>query len=212
MFSQEVLTLSSSSTIIQDLQDMHEAGLATVSYFYFDFRDSAKRDARSLLSSLLLQLSAQSDPFCDVLSTIYSKHDHGSRQPSRDALIQCLKKMLELPGQGPLYIIIDALDESPNSSGLTSPREQVLKILQELVNSHPPDLHLCVTSRPETDIRDVLGPLAVQRMSLHEQIGQNQDIADYINSVVHSHKTMHRWRPEDKKLVIDTLIRRAGGM
>jgi hypothetical protein len=95
---------------------------------------------------------------------------------------------------------------------LTSPREQVLKILQELVKSHPPDLHLCITSRPEADIRDVLGPLAVQRMSLHEQIGQNQDIADYINSVVHSHKTMKRWRFEDQKLVIDTLIRRAGGM
>jgi hypothetical protein len=49
-------------------------------------------------------------------------------------------------------------------------------------------------------------------MSLHDEIGQNQDIADYINSVVHSHWKMQRWRAEDKKLIIDTLIERAGGM
>ena len=62
------------------------------------------------------------------------------------------------------------------------------------------------------DIRDVLEPLARHCMSLHDKLGQNQDIADYINSVVHSHRKMRRWRAEDKKLVIDTLIERAGGM
>ena len=122
------------------------------------------------------------------------------------------EKMLEFPGQGPIYIIVDALDECPNSSGLPSPRDQVLDVLQELVDLHLPHLHFCVTSRPEMDIRDVLEPLARHCMSLHDELGQNQDIADYINSVVHSHRKMRRWRAEDKKLVIDTLIERAGGM
>jgi NACHT domain len=201
-----------SSTIIEDVQDSRKAGLATVSYFYFDFRDSFKRDARSLLSSLLIQLCAQSDPFCKVLSALHSAHDDGLRQPSEDALIQCLKEMLEIPDQGPTYVIVDALDECPNSSGLTSPREQVLEILQRLVNFHIPDLHLCITSRPEFDIREVLEPLAVYHLSLHGETGQNEDIANYINSVVHSHRKMQRWREEDKMLVIDTLTQRAGGM
>jgi hypothetical protein len=62
------------------------------------------------------------------------------------------EKMLEFPGQGPIYIIVDALDECPNSSGLPSPRDQVLDILQEIVDLHLPYLHFCITSRPEMDI------------------------------------------------------------
>jgi len=62
------------------------------------------------------------------------------------------------------------------------------------------------------DIRDVLEPLANHRVSLHSQVGQRRDIIDYITSVVYSHPGMRRWREEDKKLVVDTLIERAGGM
>jgi NACHT domain len=201
-----------SSTIIREVQDLHDAGLATFAYYYVDFRDASKRDTRSLLSSLLVQFCAQSDRFCEVLSDLYSKYDHGSRQPGDDVLLQCLKKMIELPEQGPLYLIIDALDECPNSSGFPTQREQALDILQELVNIRLPHLHLCVTSRPEIDIRAVLEPLAVHKISLHDESGQNQDIIDYINSVVRSDPKMRKWREEDKILVIDTLTLKAGGM
>jgi NACHT domain len=191
---------------------LHDAGLATFAYFYFDFRDASKRDSRSLLSSLLVQFCAQSDPSCDVLSALYSKYDHGSRQPSDDVLLQCLKDVLELPEQGPFYLIIDALDECPNSSRFPTQREQALDIVQELVNIPLPSLHLCVTSRPEIDIRAVLEPLAVHDISLHNESGQNQDIIGYIHSVVCSDSKMRKWREEDKVLVIDTLTLKAGGM
>jgi hypothetical protein len=62
------------------------------------------------------------------------------------------------------------------------------------------------------DIRDVLDSLSAHCMSLHDEFGQNQDIANYIDSVVRSHRKMRRWRAEDKKLVINTLTERAGGM
>ncbi|KAH9958458.1 ankyrin repeat-containing domain protein [Russula dissimulans] len=161
-------------------------GLATLAIFYFDFRDSAKKDARSLLSSLLVQLCDQSDNFS--------------------------KKMLQLPGQGSLFLVVDALDECPNFSEYPTPREQVLVVLQDLIDLHLPHVHFCITSRPEVDIRDVLEPLAVHRVSLHEESGQNQDIVNYINSVVPSDPKMRRWREEDKKLAIETLTEKAGGM
>jgi len=77
--------------------------------------------------------------------------------------------MLTLPDQFSTYLIIDALDESPNTSGIPSPRERVLHLLGELVEPFLPNLHICVTSRPEIDIRDVLEPLASRRVSLHDQ-------------------------------------------
>jgi hypothetical protein len=111
--------------------------------------------------------------------------------------------MLTLPDQRPTYLIIDALDESPNTSGIPSPRERVLQLVKELVELRLPNLRICVTSRPEIDIRDVLEPLTSRRVSLHDQSGQKQDIVDYVKSVVYSNSEpiMKRWRTEDKELV-----------
>ena len=52
-------------------------------------------------------------------------------------------------------MIIDAIDECPNSSGTPSAREEVLALVEELVELKLPNLHLCVASRPEMDIRAV---------------------------------------------------------
>jgi len=148
------------------------------------------------------------------MSSVYSTHDNGTRQASIDALLECLKSMLKLPAQGELYLVIDAIDECPNSSGCPTPREQVLVILHELIDLKHPHVHFCITSRPETDIRDVLEPLAIYNAPLHEQAGQNQDIAKYIKDLVLLDPKMRglKWREEDKQLVIETLTRKAGGM
>ena len=202
-----------SSTIIEDVRSLCRTGLATCALFYCDFRDDAKQDGRGLQSSLILQLCNQSDDFSAVVSDFfYSSRDRGSGLPSNNALMECLKKMLRLPRQGVIYLIIDALDEYPNVSGFPTPREQVLKVVQELIDLQLPHVHFCITSGLETNIRDVLEPLATHTVPLHEQVGQNQDIANFIKSVVHSDRRMRRWGEEDKQFVIETLTKRAGGM
>ena len=205
---------SFSSTVIQDIQAMCNVGNASMAYFYFDFRDANKQGLRDLLPSLLTQLSAHSGPRCDILSDLYSAHDEGKNQPSESLLAECLKQMITLPDQLPTFIVIDALDESPNTSGIPSPRERVLQFVKELVELHLPYLHICVTSRPEIDIRDILEPLTSHRVSLHDQSGQKSDIVEYVKSVVYSNSEpiMRRWRTEDKELVVEVLSERADGM
>ena len=185
-----------------------------MAYFYFDFRDVNKQGLRDLVSSLLIQLSAHSAPRCDILSNLYSNHDEGKKQPSDTDLTKCLKEMLTLPNQHPTNLIIDALDESPNTPGIPSPRERVLHFVRELVEICVPNVRICVTSRPEIDIRNVLEPLTSRRVSLHDQSGQKEDIADYVRSIVYSNseQIMMRWRKEDKELVINALSERADGM
>ena len=203
-----------SSSVIQDIEAGCKAGNASMAYFYFDFRDADKQGLRDLVSSLLTQLSACSGPRCDILSNLYMAHDQGKNQPADTILAECLKEMLTLPDQGPIYLIVDALDESPNAFGIPSPRETVLQLLGELVNLSLPNLHICVTSRPEIDIRNVVGPLTSRRVSLHDQSGQKNDIADYIRSVIYSdsEQIIRRWKMEDKELVIKVLAERADGM
>jgi hypothetical protein len=203
-----------SSSIIEDIQLLCDAGHATMCYFYFDFRNTAKQHLHDLVPSLLTQLSGRSGPRCDILSQLYSAHEDGKKQPSDRVLAECLKEMVMLPGQLPIYLIMDAIDECSNVSGIPSPRERVLRLVKELVELRLPNLHICVTSRPEIDIRDVLDSLASRPLSLHEQTGQKQDIVDYVKSIVYSDSEpiMKRWRQEDKELVIETLAEKADGM
>jgi hypothetical protein len=119
-----------------------------MAYFYFDFRDVDKQKLHNLLPSLLIQLSARSDPCCDILSRLYFSHDRGVQKPSERAMVKCLKEMLTFETQGPTYIIMDALDECPVTSTTPSPREEVLEFVDELVGLHLPNVHICVTSRP----------------------------------------------------------------
>ena len=200
------------SAIIQDIGRMHAVGLATMAYYYFDFRDVKKQDCYGLLSSLVFQLSAESDSCHDILAQLYSDNMNGTREPDIDALKDCMVDMLRLPGQGPIYVVVDALDECPNFPGRPSARDEVLELIEQLVDLKLPNLHLCTASRPEMDIKTVLEPLTTLIISLHDESGQKDDIIKYIKSAVRSDRSMRRWKEEDKQLVVDTLSVKADGM
>ena len=102
--------------------------------YYYDFREDQKKDLRGLLSSVLYQLCDQSDSYYDILSTFYSTHRYGTQSPSDDELIRCLKDLLSLPRQAPIILIVDGLDECPNTSALSFPRENVLKLLEGFID------------------------------------------------------------------------------
>jgi hypothetical protein len=198
------------STIIDDIKGKHAIELADIAYYYFDFRDSKKQDCYGLLSSLVLQLSVQSDSRSKFLSKLYS--DNGPvLTPTVVELETCIKDMLSQPGQGPVYIIVDGLDECPNPPGTRSARGKVLELIKELVDLQLPNVHLCVASRPEMDIQKVLESLNPVQICLHNEPGQEADIVTYITSVVNSNNGPD-WTEEDENLVVKTLSQKAKGM
>jgi len=200
-----------SSGIIHEIKRLRDVGSAHVSYFYCDFRNPKKQQVSWLLASFVAQLSANSDACCDVLSALHSECDSGSRQPSDDQLMDCLKSMLNLRGQPPIYLIIDGLDEC-NDIGVVSSREQVLELVETLVTLQLPDVRICVTSRPEADVQVALKSLATHSISLHDEQGQKKDIVDYVRRIVYSDRKMQSWKKEDKEMVVETLSQRANGM
>jgi hypothetical protein len=110
------------------------------------------------------------------------------------------------------YIVIDAIDECPNTSGFPTAREKVLEFVEGLIDLQLPHLRICVASRPEVDIKRILEPLTSLSVSLHEESGQKKDIHTYITEIVHTDKRMSNWRDEDKELVIRILSEKSDGM
>ena len=159
------------------------------------------------------QLSASLDACCDVISHLYSTHGNGTRKPNDEDLTKCLKQMLLVIAEHPIYIIMDALDECPDDSGWPkTAREEVLDVVQDLVGLHLPNLRICVTSRPEVDITSILNQLTIHSVSHHDQSEQKKGIADYVSTIVNSDKKMGGWPDEDKELVIEELSEGADGM
>ena len=190
---------------------MQQFGLASLAMYYYDFREEEKQDLHGLLSSVLFQLCGQSYSYYEILSAFYETYHDGAQIPNNDELIRCLKDLLKLPGQAPVYLIVDALDECPNTP-LPSHRDQVLVFLEDLVDSKLPNLRICVTSLTEIDIKSTIEPLAFRSILLHEESRQKEDINNYIKSVVNTDRNMRRWKSEHKQLVIDVLTERADGM
>jgi len=100
---------------------MRKLGKASLAFFYCDFRDDKKKDCRELLSSLLVQLCDQSDAYRNVISKFYLAHRRGSQHPGDNALQTCFTSILQVSGQAPVFVVIDALDELPNTTGVPSP-------------------------------------------------------------------------------------------
>ena len=193
---------------------MQKSGLASLAIFYYDFREDRKKDLSGLLSSVLFQLCDQSDSYYDILFNFYSTHRnlHSETKPHNDKFVQCLMDLLKCPGARPVYLVIDALDECPSISSLSSPRENLLLFLEGLIEARLPNLRICVTSRPEIDINASLEPLAFRSVLLHDESGQKKDIIKYIESIVNTDKNMKVWNREQKQLVIDVLTKKADGM
>jgi len=193
---------------------MQKLGLASLAIFYYDFREDGKKHLYGLLSSVLLQLFDQSDSYYDILFHFHSTYWNlfSATETRSDQLVQCLMDLLKCPGARPVYLVIDALDECPGISSLSSPRETLLSFLEGLVEARIPNLRICVTSRPEIDINAILEPLAFRSVLLHDESGQKMDIIKYIESIVNTDKNMKVWNREDKQLVIDVLTKKADGM
>jgi hypothetical protein len=206
-----VFIVMTSSAIIQHVMKLRDAGNATLAYFYFDFRDEEKQNVRNVVTSLLVQLSAYSKPSCDIIYRLYLRHGKGMQQPTNGILIDRLKEMLVVVAHHPIFVIMDALDECPNR-GMPAPREAVLSLVKDLVCLQVPNLHMCVTSRSEVDIKKKLKPLAINAISLQDETSHKVVIHDYVSSVMSSDEQMKQWRDEDKKLVVEGLSERADGM
>jgi hypothetical protein len=197
--------VSGSSSVIRDIDTMRRCGLASLAFFYYDFREDESQGLRELLSSVLLQLCDQSDSYSDILSTFHLAHHDGVQSPTDGELIQCFKDVIGLAGQAPIFLILDCLDDCPHVFDLLYPHEKVLTLLKDLVDPQLLDfrLRICVTSRPSAAIKHTLEPLTFRSVFLHDESGQMEDIKNYVKSFVNANSNMERWTQDHKQLVIN---------
>ncbi|PVH70510.1 hypothetical protein DL98DRAFT_436902, partial [Cadophora sp. DSE1049] len=128
-----------SSTIIESITahcDYNEG--CVVVYFYFSFGDSNKQHYVNMLRSLLAQIVSQVDITPDCLMSLHRAYQRS--KPPVLALTHALQTLVDERLLCHVYVIIDALDEIPD----TDERSDTFKILDEL--SQRPKVYVIMTS------------------------------------------------------------------
>jgi hypothetical protein len=190
------------STVIQYIFRYKRDQGVGIAFFYFTFNDESKRDEAAMLRALLLQLSGQlSDTNAD-LDRLHDSYRIGI--PPAAVLITHLRHLIQKFNQ--VYILLDALDESPRYSQ----RDHVLNATETVRKWLLPGLHLLVTSRDEPDIRESLRPTGDQEVVM-KNIEIDQDISDFISGQLTMDPKLRKWQAYDDRIQ-KVLANRAQGV
>ena len=163
-----------------------------IAFFYFCFNDKSKQDESGMLRALLLQLSCQVGSDHVDLAQLYDRYSTGIPQSS--VLLDYLRRLVERFHH--VYILLDALDEASPDEG----RETVLDALKIMRNWGLQSLHLFVTSRKDSDIRDSLGLSPANQVDIqNDEAGE--DISNLISARLESDRKLQKWLPFRDKIL-----------
>ena len=139
-----------------------------ITFFYFTFNDESKQDESAMLRALILQLSGQlSDSETDLVRLCSS---YKTNIPPPTVLTTYLQHLIQKFDQ--IYILLDTLDESQ--------REPVLSTIETMLKWSLPGLHVLVTSRDESDIRESLSLLEYEEVIM-KNTEIDRDISSFIS-------------------------------
>ena len=173
-----------------------------IAFFYFAFNDKSKQDESAMLRALLLQLSDQVQNNNADLTRLHNSYT--TSVPSSPVLIAYLQRVIQRFRH--VYIILDALDESPRSLS----REHVLDALETIRNWGLQCLHLLVTSRDERDIRESFNLSPAYQVKMQNS-GIDKDIRDFISGRLDTDRRLKNALPYRER-VQESLATRAKGM
>jgi hypothetical protein len=192
-----------------------------VAFFYCDYRDKHSQDIVNILSSIATQLARQRDDVfqkLEDLHTALSDQNQLQRKPEEEELVSMLQEMFK--SFDDVRIIVDGIDECGDHAGDVSRALKSLAIdhandvsraLNSLRSGHK-NVSLCMLSRDEADIREVLQ----QSMFDHIEISAHtKDVDHYVRSEIEDRikKGMLRLRTNKlKEEIVHQLATRAEGM
>ena len=191
-----------SATVIEDVSRFCSINPDTCyAYYYFDFNDTAKRKAYSMVSSLLgmLGYSTESQPQC--IRDLHDKHLSGQQEPSFDDIVSALVSVLQ--GRRKIYILLDALDEC-------SEQDRLLKCICT-IESTCKNVNIFVSSRREYNITEAL----VDRVKYDIDMkiaAVDADIELFVRNFLSTDRALSKWPSDIRAEIKDELCGRSGGM
>jgi hypothetical protein len=124
--------------------------------FFFFNRDIPQRNSETLIRTLAYQLAIFDPRFSAAISQVVANYDNIAIMPLEfqfDNLLSANALKSVEWSEGPIVLIIDALDEC----GSEADRKILMQVLSKGFSDLPSFIRIMVVSRPESDIQRALG-------------------------------------------------------
>ena len=185
------------STMVEDIRVYCESREDTMyAAFYFTFSDNQKQSYENLLRSLVAQVGWK-EPGLSML--VHACEKPNASFPEVDEL----ERILISCGRSHrgLFLLLDALDECPESS---EARQNVLNGLERL-GSVAPNIRILVTSREVNDVGESMQALGADSVCIAAQ-SVDGDIRRYVSSQLSRDRQLKKLSTSTKDLIEETIL------
>lgn len=191
------------STVVKDLVDSAaEKSNMAVAYRYFDNADPQTQSIQGLIRLILRRISAKAMPVPGPVHDLARRHEAAGSTPGTAALIKTLKETVTALEED-LYLVLDAIDEY--QTGNETVREEFLDFLVEMGDAKMHNLHILVTSVPETYIKDAFMRLQLPPASMDVETPVSVDVDAYLDTTIDKYATDKKWSSEIQTEIEQTL-------
>jgi hypothetical protein len=188
--------------VIKHLQLENKDENVGIAWIFYVYKERDQQSLSNIVGSLLKQLVRQSRRApSEKLKEAYEKHDREHTRPTFEQYSELLR--FEIDRYGDVFIIVDALDESPDDG---SARQDLFDELKSL----PEKAHLMVTSRSHVFDADEFRNAASIRL-----FAQDADVRKYLGARLQRSRKFAEVlgsKPGLKEKLVETLIRNTKGM
>ncbi|KAN0073009.1 hypothetical protein V8E54_009123 [Elaphomyces granulatus] len=189
------------SIIVDYLEQSFEREDIAIAYIYFSYKEQDDQTTTNLLTSLLQQLVQRKTMISDGILSLYDYHAKRGTRPSLGGWSKVLKS--EIENYSKVFILIDALDESNENSGV---RDGFLAEIRKL----QPSIYLLVTSRHITTIEREFENAA--RVEIR---ASDEDVRKYLEGRIERESRLKchvKAHPALREEIVQMIVKKADGM
>jgi ankyrin repeat domain-containing protein 50 len=189
------------SIAINHLEQRFEQGHVVIAYVYCSYKEREDQTAVNLTASLLQQLVQRGPVISNDIVSLYRHHSKMQTRPTLDELSKLLQ--LEVRRFSKAFIVIDALDECPESKGTRDSFVAEIRKLQ-------PIAHVMVTSRHISTIEREF-----EKAARVEIRASGEDVRRYLEGRIENEGRLIRLVKADLALqetILNTIVENAKGM
>jgi len=187
--------------VIDHLQSIFKSDGTAILWIYCNYKEKSDQTSANLIGALLNQLILCRGTVSDNVRSLYEEHRRRNTRPAYNHVLKVLQS--EVGSYSKTFIVVDALDECPEDSGI---RRDLLNGLRSLIGN----VNLMITSRPLPAIeREFDGKT---RLDIH---ATREDVGRYVRDRIGREYRLSLLVKADPALqdaVVDTIVSNVEGM
>ncbi|KAJ5272795.1 hypothetical protein N7478_007920 [Penicillium angulare] len=190
------------SVVVEHLKAHFKVVRVSVLVIYCNYKEQAEQTVTNLIASLLKQLLQSGDVVPEDLISLYRRHSDRDTRPSLQDISKILKNLIN--SYEKVFVIADALDESPEVMGVRS------ELAAELLQFRSSKCNMMITARNYAGLEEIF-----EDDTSIEVIATDEDVLKYVNARISQANRIARHGKSHPHLldeIRETVVKKANGM